>query len=78
MQIGYARVSTDDQNTAVQVPALKPAGVSAHKEKASVNAGTGPNSIDYSTNLATMTRSSRLKSARWYSRATRLPPSPRG
>ena len=36
MQIGYARVSTDDQDTAVQVAALKSAGCERiYKEKAS-------------------------------------------
>ena len=36
MQIGYARVSTDDQDTAVQVAALKTAGCERiYREKAS-------------------------------------------
>src|SRR3989442_11210899 len=36
MQIGYARVSTDDQDTAVQVAALKKAGCERiYREKAS-------------------------------------------
>src|SRR3979490_1444248 len=36
MQIGYARVSTDDQDTAVQVATLKAAGCERiYKEKAS-------------------------------------------
>ena len=36
MQIGYARVSTDDQNTAIQVAALKTAGCERiYREKAS-------------------------------------------
>src|ERR1035437_220158 len=36
MQIGYARVSTDDQDTAVQVTALKSAGCERiYREKAS-------------------------------------------
>jgi Resolvase, N terminal domain len=53
MQIGYARVSTDDQDTALQVAALKSAGCERiYKEKASGGRWDRPELIDYSTNFA--------------------------
>ena len=54
MQIGYARVSTDDQDTAVQVAALKrPLGASGSiVRRRLVDVGTGLNFTGCSTNFA--------------------------
>jgi DNA invertase Pin-like site-specific DNA recombinase len=47
MQIGYARVSTDDQHTAVQVVALRTAGCERiYREKASGGRWDRPEFID--------------------------------
>ncbi|HYI96898.1 MAG TPA: recombinase family protein [Bryobacteraceae bacterium] len=53
MQVGYARVSTADQDTAVQVAALKTAGcerIIVRKRPAGI--GTGRNFIESSINFA--------------------------
>lgn len=43
MQIGYARVSTDDRDTPAQVAALKAAGCERiFRERASVRRSVGP------------------------------------
>ena len=53
MQIGYARVATDDQATAVQVAALKTAGCERiYREKASGGRWTVRNFTGCSTNFA--------------------------
>ena len=54
MQIGYARVSTDDQDNAAQVAALKTAGCERiYKEKDSGGRwDRGPNFTGCSTNFA--------------------------
>jgi hypothetical protein len=53
MQIGYARVSTDDQDTAVQVVAFRAAGASGPiVRRRPVDVGIGPNFTGYSTNFA--------------------------
>jgi DNA invertase Pin-like site-specific DNA recombinase len=53
MKIGYARISTSEQDAAAQVAALRSAGCELiFKEKASADAGNAPSCIACSVSFA--------------------------